>query len=55
MSIRTRLFRAVIAWLWARHQYLVLDIVLGPDRHIHRNPRKRPRVVAIETYQIKGE
>ena len=41
MSIESRFFRAVIAWLWVRYPYLMMDIVIGGGRHIHRNPKKR--------------
>ena len=41
MSIEARFFRAVIAWLWVRYPYLMMDIVIGGGRHIHKNPKKK--------------
>ena len=41
MSLETRIMRAIIGWLWGRYPYLMRDIVVGPDKHLRRNPRRR--------------
>jgi len=40
MSIESRIIRTLIAWLLRRYYYQMMDLVVGPDRHIQRNPRR---------------
>jgi len=40
MSIETRIIRTLIGWLWKRYQFLMMDVVIPKDAHVHKNPRK---------------
>ena len=40
MSIKSRIIRGLLKWLWVRYPGQVKDIVLGPSAHVHKNPRK---------------
>lgn len=31
----------IIQWLWSRYPYLLMDVVIPGNAHIHRNPVKR--------------
>lgn len=47
--MKIRILKAIIMWLWSRYPYLVMDIVLPSDAHIHRNPvRKRTNQAVME-------
>jgi len=46
MSIESKIVRGIIGLLWRHYRYLVMDVVCGPDRHIHYNPAKKPKDAA---------
>jgi hypothetical protein len=39
MTLRNRIIRTIIQWLWARYQHQFRDIM--GDYHIHKNPTKK--------------
>lgn len=32
----------LIGWLWRHYRFLILDVAVPANAHVHRNPRKRP-------------
>jgi hypothetical protein len=50
--MKMKLIRRLIEWLNKRYPFLMLDVVVGPGRHIHKDPRKRP--TAIVTFPQPG-
>ena len=42
MSIKNRIVRGILKWLWVRYPFQFKDIMLDAKCHIHRNPVKRP-------------
>ena len=53
MSIKYRIIRAIAAWMVRRWPYILMEMVIPQNSHVHKNPRKRPRVVAIEARRIE--
>ena len=41
MTIKTKIARGVIAWMNRRYPYLMREEVVGPNAHVHLNPRKK--------------
>lgn len=37
MTIKTRLIRYLVTWLFHHYRFIVLDIVIPPDSHVQRN------------------
>lgn len=46
--MKISILKAIIMWLWSRYPYLVMDIVLPSDAHIHRNPKRRSNQAVLE-------
>jgi hypothetical protein len=44
MSIKIKVVRAIIKWLWLRWPYLLRDTVIPPNAHVHLNPGQRKKV-----------
>ena len=42
MSIKNRIIRGVLLWLWVKYPFQFKDIMLDAKCHVHKNPRKRP-------------
>ena len=54
MTIKIRIIRAIIKWLWEHYRYLILDVCL-PGAHVHKNPaRKKPAHETIEVNEGAG-
>ena len=45
MSIKSRIIRGVLRWLWVKYPFQFKDIMLADKMHIHKNPRKRATVL----------
>ncbi len=43
--MKAKLVRILIEWLNKCYPFLMLDVVVGVGRHIHKDPRKRPTAV----------
>lgn len=41
--MKAKLIRAVIEWLNRRYPYLMIDVVIPQNAHIHKNPVKKPK------------
>ena len=41
MTISARAAKFAIAWLKRAHPYLLREAVVGPNAHVHLNPRKK--------------
>ena len=49
MSIKTRLLRWLAGWMVRRYRFIIMDIICGPDRHIHKNPPKKRFLAPVGT------
>lgn len=43
MTIDARIARGIIAAMMRWYPYLLREAVVGPESHIHRNPRKKSK------------
>lgn len=39
--MKLTIIRFIIGWLWRHYRFLLMDAVIPPDAHVHRNPRKK--------------
>ena len=46
MTLKNRLIRAVLTWLYAKWPSQYKDVLLGTEYHIHKNPSKKEKGVA---------
>ena len=47
MSIKSRIIRGVLKWLWVRYPCQMKDIVIPEGAHIHLNPGQRAKQEAL--------
>lgn len=41
MSIKSRIIRGILKWLWAKYPYTMKDIVIPIGSHIHKNGKRK--------------
>ena len=49
--MRIKIVKALIRWLGKNYPFLMMDEVIGTGRHLHKNPRKKARVMTEAQYQ----
>ena len=52
MNIKTRIIRYVIAWLCSHYPFIMLDAVIGPGYHKHKDPTKKRKKPAREPIEV---
>lgn len=51
MSMEAKVVTVLIKYLWCKYPFLMKEIVIGHDKHLHANPRKK---VAVEVSHAEG-
>lgn len=41
MSIKSRVIRGLLKWLWVKYPFTMKDIVIPSGYHIHRDPKPK--------------
>ena len=54
MTIENKIVSILIRYLWVKYPFLMLDIVIGPNAHVHRNPKKVKPTPIVEVSHAEG-
>lgn len=49
--MKLAIIRFIIHWLLSNHKFLLMEAVVGPEAHIHLNPRKRAKPMSSDAYR----
>lgn len=44
MSVKNRIIRGVLRWLWVKYPFQFKDIMLADKMHVHKNPTRKEKV-----------
>lgn len=47
MTLENRLVSTIIQYLWVKYPYQMKEIVIGHDKHLHLNPKKKKVIVEV--------
>jgi len=53
--MKAKLLRWLAEWLFRNHRFLLEEIVVGHDKHIHRNPKSARRIAVEEIISAMKE
>jgi hypothetical protein len=42
--MKIMIVKALIKWLWKNHKYLLMEAVVGHNKHIHSNPKRKGEI-----------
>ena len=48
MSMEAKVVTVLIKYLWYKYPFLMKEVVIGHDQHIHKNPKSRKRTAHAE-------
>ena len=54
MSMEAKVVTVLIKYLWCKYPYLMKEIVIGPNAHVHRNPKKVKPTPIVEVSHAEG-
>lgn len=54
-DMKIKIVKAMIGWLVKNYKYLVMEAVIPPEAHIHKNPRKREKVMTEEASRAEQD